>query len=72
MYGRRQTKDDEIAFITSMYEEQVKALLSIDVGSDAFECAFSNELGLALRDIRAEYEAILEASKTTVKHEKSI
>merc|ERR1719383_298833 len=30
------TKDDEIAFLTNMYEEKVKALMSIDLGSDAF------------------------------------
>merc|ERR1719260_192707 len=54
------TKDDEIAFLTNMYEEKVKALMSIDLGSDAFASAFSNELALALRDIRGEYEAIME------------
>merc|ERR1712121_152885 len=58
------TKDDEIAFLTSMYEEKVKALMSIDLGSDAFASAFSNELALALRDIRGEYEAIMEATRT--------
>ena len=46
-----------------MYEEKLKALMSIDLGSDAFASAFSNELALALRDIRAEYDAILEAQK---------
>merc|ERR1719427_840105 len=30
------TKDDEIAFLTNMYEEKVKALMTIDLGSDAF------------------------------------
>jgi len=58
------TKDDEIAFLTNMYEEKVKALMSIDLGSDAFAAAFSNELALALRDIRAEYESIMEATRT--------
>merc|ERR1719180_130403 len=58
------TKDDEIAFLTNMYEEKVKALMSIDLGSDAFASAFSNELALALRDIRGEYEAIMEATRT--------
>merc|ERR1711933_20344 len=58
------TKDDEIAFLTNMYEEKVKALMSIDLGSDAFASAFSNELALALRDIRSEYEAIMEATRT--------
>merc|ERR1719414_806281 len=58
------TKDDEIAFLTNMYEEKVKALMSIDLGSDAFASAFSNELALALRDIRGEYEAIMEAIRT--------
>ena len=47
-----------------MYEEKVKALMSIDLGSDAFASAFSNELALALRDIRGEYEAIMEATRT--------
>jgi hypothetical protein len=59
-----QTKDDEIAFLTNMYEEKVKALMAIDLGSDAFASAFSNELALALRDIRGEYEAIMEATRT--------
>merc|ERR1719229_37536 len=58
------TKDDEIAFLTNMYEEKVKALMTIDLGSDAFASAFSNELALALRDIRGEYEAIMEATRT--------
>ena len=49
-----------------MYEEKVKALMSIDLGSDAFASAFSNELALALRDIRGEYEAIMEATRTQV------
>merc|ERR1719312_902105 len=34
------TKDDEIAFLTNMYEEKLKALMSIDLGSDAFASAF--------------------------------
>merc|ERR1719229_355998 len=58
------TKDDEIAFLTNMYEEKVKALMTIDLGSDPFASAFSNELALALRDIRGEYEAIMEATRT--------
>merc|ERR1711933_441620 len=58
------TKEDEIYFLTNMYEEKVKALMSIDLGSDAFASAFSNELALALRDIRGEYEAIMEATRT--------
>merc|ERR1712157_709991 len=48
----------------NMYEEKIKALMSIDLGSEAFAAAFSNELALALRDIRAEYEAIIEATRT--------
>ena len=55
-----------MAFLTSMYEEKIKALMSIDLGSEAFAAAFSNELALALRDIRAEYEAIIEATRTQV------
>jgi len=58
------TRDDEIAFLTNMYEQKIKALMAIDLGSDAFAAAFSNELALALRDIRAEYEAIIEATRT--------
>merc|ERR550534_2929825 len=58
------TREDEMAFLTSMYEEKIKALMSIDLGSEAFAAAFSNELALALRDIRAEYEAIIEATRT--------
>merc|ERR1719435_669417 len=54
----------QIASLTNMYEEKVKALMSIDLGSDAFASAFSNELALALRDIRGEYEAIMEATRT--------
>jgi len=59
-----QTKDDEITFMKAMYEEKVKALLALDLGSDAFKAAFSNELALALRDIRGEYESIMEATRT--------
>jgi len=59
-----QTKEDEIVFMKAMYEEKVRALLALDLGSDAFKAAFSNELALALRDIRGEYEAIMEATKT--------
>lgn len=58
-----QTRDDEIAFLKSMYEEKIKALLAFDLGTDAFKAAFSNELALALRDIRMEYESILEATR---------
>jgi hypothetical protein len=57
------TKEDEIVFLKSMYEEKIKVLLSFDLGSDAFKAAFSNELALALRDIRAEYESILESTR---------
>merc|ERR1711990_450508 len=60
------TKDDEIAFLTAMYEEKVKALMAIDLGSDAFASAFSNELALALRDIRGEYEAVMDGSSSLV------
>ena len=66
-FPKTQTKDDEIAFLTNMYEEKVKALMSIDLGSDAFASAFSNELALALRDIRGEYEAIMEATRSQVR-----
>jgi len=59
-----QTKDDEMVFMKAMYEEKVKALMALDLGSDAFKAAFSNELALALRDIRCEYESIMEATRT--------
>jgi len=59
-----QTKEDEMVFMKAMYEEKIKALLALDLGSDAFKLAFSNELALALRDIRGEYEAIMEATRT--------
>jgi len=59
-----QTKDDEITFMKGIYEEKIKALLALDLGSEAFKSAFSNELALALRDIRGEYEAILNATRT--------
>jgi len=59
-----QTKDDEMIFMKAMYEEKVKALMALDLGSDAFKAAFSNELALALRDIRCEYESIMEATRT--------
>merc|ERR1740129_1363965 len=48
----------------SMYEEQMKTLLSLDFGAEQFRADFSNELALALRDIRGEYESIMEATRT--------
>merc|ERR1739838_1091974 len=59
-----QTKEDEIVFMRSMYEEQMKTLLSLDFGAEQFRADFSNELALALRDIRGEYESIMEATRT--------
>jgi intermediate filament protein if len=59
-----QTREDELVFMKAMYEEKIKSLLALDLGSDAFKAAFSNELALALRDIRNEYETIMEATRT--------
>ena len=47
-----------------MWEEKVKTLLSVDYGSADFRSAFAAELGAALRDIRAEYDAIMRATKS--------
>merc|ERR1719167_2180520 len=58
-----QTKDDEINFLKNMYEEKIRQLMDINFDSEDWRTMFSNELALALRDIRAEYDAILEAQK---------
>jgi len=58
-----QTKEDEIVFLKSMYEEKMKTLMSLDFGAERFRADFSNELALALRDIRGEYESIMEATR---------
>merc|ERR1712176_1559433 len=52
------TKDDEIAFIKKVYEEKLRMALDFDFDCDA---ANNNDLADALRDIRAEYQAQLEA-----------
>jgi hypothetical protein len=52
------TKDDEIAFIKKVYEEKLRMALDFDFDSEA---SYSNDLAEALRDIRAEYQAQLEA-----------
>merc|ERR1712227_61407 len=54
-----QSKDDEIEFLNRTYEEKIKILMETDVGE--YQDFFSNELALAIRDIRAEYEAISQA-----------
>merc|ERR1712137_142093 len=46
-----------------MYEEKIRQLMDINFDSEDWRTMFSNELALALRDIRAEYDAILEAQK---------
>merc|ERR1719315_540870 len=58
-----QTKDDEINFLKNMYEEKIRQLMDINFDSEDWRTMFSNELALALRDIRAEYDAILESQK---------
>merc|ERR1719369_1363512 len=61
--SRLQTKEDEINFLKSMYEEKIRQLMDWDFGTEDFRAMFSNELALALKDIRAEYDAILEANR---------
>jgi intermediate filament protein if len=58
-----QSKDDEINFLKNMYEEKIRQLMDLNFDSEDYRAMFSNELALALRDIRAEYDAILEAHK---------
>jgi len=58
-----QTKDDEINFLKNMYEEKIRQLMDLNFDSEDWRTMFSNELALALRDIRAEYDAILESQK---------
>merc|ERR1719315_999925 len=58
-----QTNDDEINFLKNMYEEKIRQLMDINFDSEDWRTMFSNELALALRDIRAEYDAILESQK---------
>jgi len=58
-----QSKDDEINFLKNMYEEKIRQLMDINFDSEDWRTMFSNELALALRDIRAEYDAILESQK---------
>merc|ERR1712048_749164 len=56
-----QSRDDEIEFLKRTYEEKIKILMETQVGD--YEDYFSNELAMAIRDIRAEYEAISEAQR---------
>merc|ERR1739838_362190 len=56
-----QSRDDEIQFLKNSYEEKIKILMETDVGE--YQEYFSNELAMAIRDIRAEYEAINEAQQ---------
>lgn len=56
-----QSKDDEINFLKNIYEEKLRVLMDFDAGD--YQEMFSNELALALRDIRAEYESIAEAQR---------
>merc|ERR1712227_981466 len=54
------TKDEEIAFLKRVYEEKLRMALDFDLDSEA---SYSNDLAEALKDIRAEYQAQLEASR---------
>jgi len=56
-----QSRDDEIDFLKRSYEEKIRILMDTDVGE--YQEYFSNELAMAIRDIRAEYEAINEAQR---------
>ena len=56
--SRLTTKDEEIAFLKRIYEEKLRLALDFDFDS---ETSYSNELAEALKDIRAEYQAQLEA-----------
>ena len=46
-----------------MYEEKIRQLMDWDFGTEDFRAMFSNELALALKDIRAEYDGLLEANR---------
>merc|ERR1719374_92203 len=56
--SKLQTKDEEIAFLKKVYEEKLRMALDFDMDSEA---SYSNDLAEALKDIRAEYQAQLEA-----------
>jgi len=56
-----QSRDDEIQFLKDTYEEKIKIFMETDVGE--YQEYFSSELAMAIRDIRAEYEAINEAQR---------
>merc|ERR1711872_638073 len=58
-----QSKDDEINFLKNMYEEKIRQLMDLNFDSEDFRAMFSNELALALKDIRAEYDGLLEANR---------
>lgn len=59
--SQMQSKDDEINFLKNIYEEKLRVLMDFDSGD--YQEMFSNELALALRDIRAEYESIAESQR---------
>jgi len=56
-----QSREDEIQFLKDSYDEKIKILMETDVGE--YQEYFSNELAMAIRDIRNEYEAIHEAQQ---------
>jgi len=62
LQSQLQSKDDELNFLSSAHEEWRRSILPFETASDTKE--FNNELASALRDIRAEYEAIVHATES--------
>jgi len=57
-----QTKDDEIEFLKNIYEEQVELLSQIEISNNTICCP--EHLVESLRDIRADYEALIRARES--------
>lgn len=57
--SKLQTKDDEIAFLRSVYEEQIELLSQIEICNNNICCP--EHLIETLKDIRADYDAVLQA-----------
>lgn len=55
-----QTKYEEIEFVKKIYDEKLRFALDFDLDSDT---TFSSDMAEAIKDIRAEYQAQLEALK---------